>query len=105
VPAPGSVASAVALVGLAGAIASGFSASKSLSGSRVPLQEAELAIMIGRRVFGTLAALAVVSFVASGIMDLGPKTVPGALAVAFASGFTERLVVTAVNSFGGKEQS
>jgi hypothetical protein len=56
-------------------------------------------------VFGALAALVVVSFMASGVVDLGTLTVRRALAAAVASGFSERLVVKAVNSFAGKERS
>jgi len=71
----------------------------------VPLQEAELAIAISRFVFGALAALVVFSFMASGVLDLGKLTVPRVLAIAIASGFSDRLVVKAVNSFAAKERS
>jgi hypothetical protein len=91
---------AVALMGLTGAVVSGFSDTKGVSDARVPLQEAEFAIMIGRLVFGTLSALAVVWFLASGMLKFGPQTAAGAMAVAFAAGFSERLVLSAVNAFG-----
>jgi hypothetical protein len=82
------MASAVALMGATGAIISGFSSTKSIDDSRVPLQEAALAIAIARLVFGAMAALVVVSFMASGVVDLGKVTVLRALAVAVASGFS-----------------
>ena len=56
-------------------------------------------------VFGTLAALTVVSLMASDVVRLGDPTAPRALVAALASGFSERLVVTAVNSFSGKERT
>jgi hypothetical protein len=99
------MAGAVALMGATGAIISGFSATKRIDDSRVPLQEAELAIAISRFVFGALAALVVFSFMASGVLDLGKLTVPRVLAIAIASGFSDRLVVKAVNSFAAKERS
>jgi hypothetical protein len=73
--------------------------------SRIPLQEAEFAIMQARLVFGALAALVVVSFMASGVLALGELTVLRVLTVAIVSGFSERLVFKAVNSFAGKERS
>jgi hypothetical protein len=99
------MARAVALMGATGAIISGFSATKSIDDSRVPLQEAEFSITAARLVFGALAALVVVSFMASGVLDLGKLTVLRALAVAVAAGFSDRLVVKAVNSFAEKDHS
>lgn len=92
----------VVLFGAMGASISGiFSLAKGSSGVRIPDQLVNWWITLARIAVGAVAALAVYTFLVSGLLQVG-KITPGLiLAVSFASGFSERLVLRAVETVTG----
>ena len=96
------------LYGLAlfGLIGGAFSAMRDLSmGStrkRIPQQIADSYVTLMRPFMGAAAALVVFLFLQSGLLSLGTLSPPLMLAVAFTSGWSERLVVRGVDALSGK---
>jgi 8-oxo-dGTP diphosphatase len=93
----------VALFGLMGASLSGiFSLAAGSIGARIPERLLNSWISVARLVTGAVAALVVYNFLISGLLQIGGETTSGLiLAVSFAAGFSERLVVRAVESVAG----
>ena len=93
----------VVLFGLMGASLSGiFSLASGSIGVRIPERLLHLWISISRLVTGAVAALVVYNFLISGLLQVGDKTTSGLiLAVSFAAGFSERLVVRTVETVTG----
>jgi len=94
---------ALALMGLIGAAVSVLISTKSVSSDRVPLQQAQSAILLARLVLGPLSALAVVTILASGIVKGRVPDYATALAAAFVSGFSERFVLHSIDAFSKKQ--
>jgi ADP-ribose pyrophosphatase YjhB (NUDIX family) len=92
-------AAAIVLFGVMGAIVSGIlSMARGPEGRAIPALLLDSMVTLARLALGAVAALAAATFLASGIiagLEPGPELV---LAVAFAAGFSERLVVRAVES-------
>jgi 8-oxo-dGTP pyrophosphatase MutT (NUDIX family) len=90
----------VALFGLMGASLSGiFSLAGGSMRARIPERLLNWWISVSRLVTGAVAALVVYNFLISGLLQIGGETTSGLiLAVSFAAGFSERLVVRAVES-------
>lgn len=88
----------VALFGVMGACLSGiFSLARGSIGGRIPERLVNSWISVSRIVAGAVAALVVYTFLISGLLQIGDKTSSSLiLAVSFAAGFSERLVVRAV---------
>lgn len=93
----------VALFGVMGASLSGiYSLASGSIGVRIPERLVNSWISIARLVAGAVAALVVYNFLISGLLQVGDKTSSGLiLAVSFAAGFSERLVVRAVERVTG----
>jgi len=92
----------VMLFGIMGASFSGIlSLSKGVSQARIPEQLANTWITLARQVVGVVSALVAYSFLSSGLLKIGgiafdnPHLI---LAVSFAAGFSERLVVRAAET-------
>jgi 8-oxo-dGTP pyrophosphatase MutT (NUDIX family) len=102
-PSPGFVA----LIVVFGALGAGISAIQSLGragAQRIPEHIASSAITITRPVLGGAAALGVYAIATSGVLNLrveGDKAHLTVLALAFAAGFSERLVLAAVGAATG----
>jgi hypothetical protein len=90
-------------MGLMGAAVSVLTSTKSVSSDRVPVQQAQSAILLARLALGPLSALAVVGILASGIVKGGPPDYATALAAAFVSGFSERFVLNSIDAFAKKQ--
>jgi hypothetical protein len=93
----------VLLFGVMGAAISGFlSLSSGPTKHRIPEQLASHLVLLARLVIGGVSALVVYVFLISGILQLGPGDLkPGlVLAASFVAGFSERLVVRAVEAVG-----
>lgn len=95
---------ALALMGLIGAAVSVLISTKSVSSDRVPLQDAQSAIVLARLALGPLSALAVVTILASGIIGGKVPDYATALAAAFVSGFSERFVLNSIDAFAKKQE-
>ena len=93
-------------IGLFGVLGASFSAILSLVGtstqSRIPEQVVNSTVTAMRPLLGAAAALAIYVFLKSGFISLEVTTWAGILAIAFASGFSERLVIRAVEAVAGK---
>lgn len=92
----------VMLFGVMGASFSGIlSLSKGVSQARIPEQLANTWITLARQVVGVVSAIVAYSFLSSGLLKIGaidfnnPHLI---LAVSFAAGFSERLVVRAAET-------
>jgi 8-oxo-dGTP pyrophosphatase MutT (NUDIX family) len=88
------------LMGLMGAAVSMLTSTQSVSSDRVPVQQAQGAILASRLALGPLSALAVVTILAA-LKEHEPNFIT-ALAVAFASGFSERFVLASIEAFTKK---
>lgn len=89
----------VVLFGVLGAAVSGIlPLTSELRSQRLPEGAATFRLAVARVAMGGAAALAVFAFLQSGLLDLGGLTPGLVLAVSFAAGFSERLVVRAVES-------
>jgi 8-oxo-dGTP pyrophosphatase MutT (NUDIX family) len=90
----------VMLFGIMGASFSGIlSLSKGVSQARIPEQLANIWITLARQVVGIISALVAYSFLGSGLLKIGEFDNPNLiLAVSFAAGFSERLVVRAAET-------
>jgi len=87
------------LFGVMGASISGIlSLAKGSSEARIPDQLVNSWINLARIAVGAVAALAAYTFLISGLLQIGTVTAGLVLAVAFASGFSERLVLRAVET-------
>ena len=95
---------AVALFGLMGA---SFSAILSLAqvsaGRRIPELVHHSFVATMRPVLGAATALAALMLLRGGLLNLGDLRVGGVLAIAFAAGFAERLVVRAITVVAGDD--
>ena len=88
---------AVALFGALGAtVSAALSAGR--DSTRNPEQLVDTWVGLARVAVGTAAALAVFSFLQSGLLSLGPLTESLALALAFVAGFSDRLLVRTVGT-------
>ena len=86
---------------LSGCFSGVFSISRDAGEGKIPDQILSSWLTIARPVVGVMAALAMAGFLLSGIVQLGTLTVPLILAVSFAVGFSERLLVKAMELKGG----
>jgi 8-oxo-dGTP pyrophosphatase MutT (NUDIX family) len=92
----------VALFGIMGASMSGIlSLARATAGTRIPEQLLNSWFTLTRPVVGAVAALAIHAFLLSGLLVFGEETLGLVLAVSFAAGFSERLVVRAAESVAG----
>lgn len=90
------------LVVLFGILGGSFSAIRSITQerrqARIPEQLTRSAIAAFRPLLGGVAAVAAYAFLGAGLISLSPDALGTVLAVAFASGFSERLIVSAVGA-------
>lgn len=86
----------VALFGIMGAAISGMFFVAGGSPARIPEQLSTEIITLTRPVIGVVAALVVFAFLVSGLLQVGEMTPGLVLAISFASGFSEQLVMRAV---------
>lgn len=92
----------VALFGILGASISGIlSLARATAETRIPEQLLKSWFTLSRLVVGAVAALAIHVFLLSGLVAFGERNLPLVLAVSFAAGFSERLVVHAAESVTG----
>jgi 8-oxo-dGTP pyrophosphatase MutT (NUDIX family) len=92
----------VALFGIMGASVSGLlSLARATTDTRIPNQLLSSWFTLTRPVIGAIAALAIHVFLLSGLLVFGEPTLRLVLAVSFAAGFSERLVVRAAESVSG----
>jgi peptidoglycan/LPS O-acetylase OafA/YrhL len=93
---------------LFGALGGCLTALRSVSarspGSRIPEQREQWLVTAARPLIGSAAALLAYALLEAQIVSVGPETNGAALlVVAFAAGFSERLVMGAVEAVAGKE--
>lgn len=97
------------LVLMFGVLGASFSASRTITkdslGALIPEQVMSKWITLARTVLGACPGLAVYAFLQSGLLDLGNINTAKALAIAFAGGFSERLVVKAVETVTGDDSA
>lgn len=88
------------LSGVTGALISGFTSSLTKRGgaSRIPTELDFTSIMFARLALGALSALAVTIFLTMGLLKLGELSYGLMLAVTIVSGFSERLLLRALES-------
>jgi 8-oxo-dGTP diphosphatase len=92
----------IALFGIMGASISGLlSLAGATTDARIPDQLLNSWFTLTRPVVGAIAALAIHAFLLSGLLAFGETTIHLVLAVSFAAGFSERLVVRAAESVSG----
>lgn len=93
----------IILSGVIGAIISGFTSSITKRGGekRIPIELDFSAITFARLALGALSALAVTAFLSAGLVKLGEPSYELTLAAAIVSGFSERLLLRALESAGG----
>jgi len=91
------------LAGIVGAILSGFTSSigKDVAKTRIPEELSASVITFSRLAIGAVSAVAVAVLLGSGVLSLEAPSYELLLAIALASGFTDRLLVRAVESTVG----
>jgi len=94
---------ALAFMGLMGAVFSVLISTKSISNDRVPLQQAQGAVLLGRLAVGPLSALVVATLLVTGILGKA-ENYRIFLAAAFVSGFSERFVLDSIDAFSRKSE-
>jgi hypothetical protein len=89
----------VVLAGLLGGLISAFTSAigSDIKKSNIPAELSTQSITFARLMLATLSALAVTLFMTSGILSFGQLSYELIIAIAIASGFTERLLLRAVN--------
>lgn len=88
----------VVLFGALGGCFSGiFSISRDAGEGKIPDKILSSWMTIARPVIGIMAALAISGFLLSGIIQVGTLTVPLILAISFTVGFSERLLIRAMD--------
>jgi hypothetical protein len=94
---------------LFGVLGASFSATRTVTDasgkSRIPELAAGFSITIARTLLGAIPALAAYAALKSGVLNVGDenrKSMPFALAIAFAAGFSERLVLNVLKSIDDK---
>jgi 8-oxo-dGTP pyrophosphatase MutT (NUDIX family) len=92
----------LAFMGLMGAVLSVLISTKSVSSERVPVQQAQTAVLFGRLAVGPLAALATATLLATGIINGDVPDYNVTVAAAFVSGFSERFVLDSIATFSQK---
>ncbi|WP_372911663.1 hypothetical protein [Salinigranum sp.] len=93
---------AIPIFGALGASVSGLlTLSKTLERAAIPERVGNLRLSLARVVVGTVGAMVVFVFLLSGAINILNLTYSGVLAVSFVSGFSERLLLRAVQSVGG----
>jgi len=94
------------LSGIIGAIISGFTSSIKKEGkrARIPLELSDSSITFARLALGALSALAVTIFLISGLLKLGELRYELMLTIAIVSGFSERLLLRAIEAVSKPEQ-
>jgi hypothetical protein len=88
------------LAGVLGAILSGFTSTidKDVAKTRIPEELSASVMTSSRLAVGAVSAIAVAVFLGSGLLNLPAPSYEVLLAVALVSGFTDRLLVNAVES-------
>lgn len=88
------------LAGVVGAILSGFTStiSKDVAKTRIPEELSASVMTFSRLAVGAVSAVAVVVFLGSGVLSFEALSYELLLAIALVSGFTDRLLVRAVES-------
>ena len=86
-----------------GALGGTFSAARSLHRSSARTSSAR--ILVSRAILGALPGLAAYAFLQSRVLNLGDVDTSKAFAIAFVAGFSERLVLKVVETFGGEEKA
>jgi len=91
---------AVILTGILGALVSGFSSSMATDQrqARIPGELLATTVTFARISLAVLSSLAISIFLMSGLLNLPPPSIGLLLAVAFASGFSDRLLLRALGS-------
>ena len=91
---------AIILSGILGALVSGFSTSmtRDQSTARIPAEILTTTVTLARISLAMLTALAISIFLLSGLLNIPGPSLGVLLAVAFASGFSDRLLMRALNS-------
>ncbi len=90
------------LLGLNGALVSGFATTQETSKAKIPEQLQTTEVSVARLVMGAVSAVALATFLSSGILNLSSNALPVILFAAFAAGFSEQLVVKAVETVASK---
>jgi 8-oxo-dGTP diphosphatase len=90
----------IVLAGILGALFSGFSTSMSTdqAKTRIPVELSSSAVTAARLTMGVVASLAISIFFVSGALNLVQPTYELLLAVAFVAGFSDRLLLRAIES-------
>jgi hypothetical protein len=92
-----------------GIVGASFSATRKVSGysgkSKIPELAANNWVTVARTVLGATPALAAYAFLKSGMLKLSDVNLPTVLAISFAAGFSERLVLNVLESLDRKGQS
>ncbi len=91
---------AIILTGMLGALVSGFSSSMTSDQktARIPAERLATTVTLARISLAMLSSLAISIFLMSGLLNLPGPSLGLLLAVAFASGFSDRLLVRALDS-------
>jgi len=89
------------LLGVMGAVVSGYSLARASPGGKIPEQLQTSTLLFARLMLGAVSALALSTFVSSGVLNVG-STLSAALVTAFAAGFSEQFVAKTVDSFVSK---
>ena len=99
----GALLGSIVLLGIMGGCFSGIlSIARGTSKGRIPDQLLDSWLTLSRPIIGAVAALAISAFLISGLIQLGIYlTEYLILAISFAAGFSERLLVKAVESTSG----
>ncbi len=89
----------VALIGACGGVISGiFSVARGSSKKKIPNQILDSWVTLLRPLVGAISALAVLLFLVSGMVHFGELSEHLIFAIAFTSGFSERIIVSAVET-------
>ena len=91
---------AIILTGILGALVSGFSTSMTVNRSttRIPAEVLATIVTLARISLAMLTSLATSIFLMSGLLNIPAPSLGVLLAVAFASGFSDRLIMRALDS-------
>ena len=92
-----------------GILGASFSATRKISGSsgksKIPELAASNWVTVARTVLGATPALAAYAFLKSGMLKISDVNLPTVLAISFAAGFSERLVLNVLESLDRKRDS
>ncbi len=91
----------IAFMGLVGAVVSVLTSTKSVSSDRVPVQQAQTSVLLGRLALGPISALAMAAILATGVVS-GFQSHTSILIAAMLAGFSERFLLNGIEAFTKK---